>query len=556
MRLAPTAALLLLLALPALGGCRSAQPFQLTGAAAGAPEQVPFRAGCATVDFTPELGAGYPLGGYGGGERRLEWPLYFGVGWPGEIALEAHQRWHQDDPEGQHDMLVPAQGIHDPLTARALALRPQAGPPVALVRIDAIAATAELHTLVAEAVADLGYRPETVLVSATHTHSGVGAFMRPAMARIMGTDNFRPEVEARIADACAAAIRQAHLAAEPALLAFGRARDRGPEGVPVVSSNRRSRRFDDGAIDGADIDDEVGLLQVLRHSDGQPLALVVNYAVHCTVCGTDNLHFRADVAGGIERAFARRQGGAPVLFINGAEGDIRPRRIHARGGWERCLELGEALADMAYPALAGAARYERIRLTAALGERELGSPRTLLAAGRERFLDGEGGALGWITFPVTQALTLPVNLVLWGLGLTNVRVALTWNGGAALVTHLEGYSERTRFRFGALRLEAGPEDVALLGVPGEATHDVGLALREEAARRGATRSFVLGLTQDHVGYIASRREYRRGGYEAHVTLFGEHTAQRVFEAEQQLMDALGLTEGRGTAVEAATEPPR
>lgn len=532
----------------ALSGCRSARPFELTAAVAAGAAPAPFLAGCATVDFTP-YGEPYPLGGYGGGERREEWPLWLGMGWPGQIALDAHQRWHEDDPEGQHDMLVAAEGAHDPLTARALVLRPEGQPPVALVRIDAIAATAELHALAAAAVADLGYRPETVLLSATHTHSGLGAYMRPRMARLIGMDNFRPEVEARIAEACAEAIRAAHQQAVPAALAVARARDRGPDGVPIVASNRRARRFEKGTIPNEAIDDEVGLLHVTRLEDGATLALVVNYAVHCTVFGTEHHRFSADVAGGIERAFSERLGGAPTLFVNGAEGDVRPRSIEARDGWERCLELGVALADMALPALAGAARHERIRLDAALGEKELGSPRTLIAAGRGRFLDGERGVLGWLTFPLTQAVTLPVNLVLWAAGLTNMRLALTWNAGLGVVVHLDDYADRTRFRFGALRLRAGEQDVALLGIPGEATHDVGLALREEARRRGATQTFVLGLTQDHVGYIASRREYRRGGYEAWVTLFGERTADEVLEAERGLLTALGY-DGRRSA-----EPP-
>ena len=91
----------------------------------------------------------------------------------------------------------------------------------------------------------------------------------------------------------------------------------------------------------------------------------------------------------------------------------------------------------------------------------------------------------------------------------------------------------------ALRLRAGPHDLALVTFPGEPTHDVGLVAREAAQSRGATQTFPIGLALDHVGYLASRREYRRGGYEAHTTLFGERAAEGILAAHEELLTALG-----------------
>jgi hypothetical protein len=146
-----------------------------------------------------------------------------------------------------------------------------------------------------------------------------------------------------------------------------------------------------------------------------------------------------------------------------------------------------------------------------------------------------GDAGNWLTFP----LTLPVNALLWGLGGTNVALVLSWTMGLGVVVDLDGLLHRSVTRLGGIRIEAGDEDVALLSLPGEATHDVGLALKEQATRRGATRALVLGLCQDHIGYLASAREYRRGGYEAISTLFGEHTADSLLESQEDVLDALG-----------------
>ncbi|RMG17061.1 MAG: hypothetical protein D6731_04805 [Planctomycetota bacterium] len=516
-----------------LAGCRGPGPFRVEeNLQAEGPGAL--RAGVATRVFTPL--PGYPLGGYGGGARRAEFPFALGLGWYGRLALAAHLAWHREGDEPA-DLLVPNRGVHDPLSARALVLRPEGQPPLALVRLDAIGCTAELHARVVAALEDLGYRPDRVVLAATHTHSGPGSFMRAPFACLVAMDVFRPEVEEALARACVEAVRAAHEAARPAAIGFGAVRDRGPDGLPRIAKNRRHRRFR-GEIPLDAIDDEVGFLRVDDLETGRPLALVVNYAVHPTVLGSDNLEFSADLAGGIERALGARVG-APVLFFNGAEGDVGPRRIEAPHGHERIAELGEAFADLVAPAVASVETHPRVEVSSAWGSKELGRPYTQVALGRERFLDGDRGPWAWLGAP----LALPVNAVLWALGLTNVRVAIPWTFALGVVLELDALVPRTRTRFLGLRLRAGPEEVALLTVPGEPTHDVGLEIKERARRAGARRAFVVGLALDHIGYVASRREYRRGGYEAWSTLFGEGTAGQVLAAADALLEALGFEEG-------------
>ena len=48
----------------------------------------------------------------------------------------------------------------------------------------------------------------------------------------------------------------------------------------------------------------------------------------------------------------------------------------------------------------------------------------------------------------------------------------------------------------------------------------------------------MGLALDHVGYIASEAEYRRGGYEATLTIFGAGEAEAFHEAHERLLDAV------------------
>jgi len=515
----------------ALAGCRTPGAFELARVSE-TPAATTFRAGTGEAVFTPEKG--YPLGGYGGGARREELPLWFGVGWPGRLALAAHQAWHEDAPDGRSDMLAEAEGVHDDLTAKALVLLPDEGPPLALVRIDAIGTTAELHDRVAADLADLGFAPETVVLAATHTHAGPGAFMRAPLACLIAMDNFRPEIEDRIAAACVEAVRTACAAARPARLGFARVRDRAEDGQTIVAKNRRARRFERGEVAYDAIDDRIDVLVVEDAATEALLGLAAVYAVHPTVLGMDNLHYSADLAGGIEDALEDRFG-APALFFNGAEGDVSPRRQETFGGLQRCRELGEVFANLVEPALAEVETADEVAVTCAWGEKELGSAWTCVAAGRGRFLDGDRGLGAVLTAP----LTLPVNAFLWLLGFTDVRLAVTWNLAAGAVVDLDDHLDRHRTRLGAVRLRAGGEDVALLTFPGEPTHDLGIAARGQATDRGATRAVVLGLGLDHIGYIASEAEYRRGGYEAWSTLFGPTTGPQMLEAQRGLLAALG-----------------
>jgi hypothetical protein len=268
----------------------------------------------------------------------------------------------------------------------------------------------------------------------------------------------------------------------------------------------------------------------------------VNFGVHGTVLGQKNLLYSGDVAHGIEDAIAARVPGAMVLFMNGAEGDVAPARPEGTHGFGRCDAIGRAMADLVVPALQRIETSAEVRIASAVGDIEMGDPYTILTLnGRDRFIDDHDDAMSWL---LGQVVMSPVNGLLWGVGLTDVHVKLTWNLAMGMVVDLEDYVDRTDTRVGGLRIMTGREDVVLLCVPGEPTHDVGLALKELARARGATRPFVVGLALDHIGYIASEALYREGGYEARMTLFGPGTAEHLLKAYGELLTALGYSGSR------------
>ncbi|UCH36259.1 MAG: hypothetical protein JSV65_07870, partial [Armatimonadota bacterium] len=63
-------------------------------------------------------------------------------------------------------------------------------------------------------------------------------------------------------------------------------------------------------------------------------------------------------------------------------------------------------------------------------------------------------------------------------------------------------------------------DVLLLGVPGEATAEVGLEIEARARQFAFDLPVVVGLANDEIAYILAREDYERGEYEAEMSFFG------------------------------------
>lgn len=213
-------------------------------------------------------------------------------------------------------------GILDPLLARVLVL--EAGDKsLALVVLDLgrVFAPAWIERLRANMQNSCGV--SYVLVAATHTHSG------PAI-----DDNYPhregPDWETGVLEKVSGAIEEAHRHEVGVRVGTG-------YGVAYIGHNRL-RVNPDGTVSWfevnrnmiptAPIDPTVSVLRV-DTIEGQPLAILVNYACHPVVFGADNLQYSADWPGvmirTVEQAFATSQAAGPLcMFLQGGDGDINP----------------------------------------------------------------------------------------------------------------------------------------------------------------------------------------------------------------------------------------
>ncbi|MFA7006407.1 MAG: neutral/alkaline non-lysosomal ceramidase N-terminal domain-containing protein [Verrucomicrobiia bacterium] len=169
---------------------------------------------------------------------------------------------------------------------------------------------------------NLGLPPENIWWSITHTHSspyvgppGIPGLLMTNRFQFRMDETYTALVEKRLVNG----VRQARQKLEPAKLGVGR-------GYAEANINRRARDADGQARLGmnpsAPVDRRIGLLR-LDKADGVPLALIANYAMHATVLGASNTVVSAD-APGIVAEYVEEKTGAPMLYLNGAAGNIAP----------------------------------------------------------------------------------------------------------------------------------------------------------------------------------------------------------------------------------------
>ena len=224
----------------------------------------------------------------------------------------------------------PSQGRHDPVGVRALVMQ-EGTTTAALVSCDLLIVDERLFDAVRVRLAAAGLPSDILLlVAATHTHSGPGAYGARFVEKIsMG--HFDPEVFEAIAGSIAHAIRAAYAQLSPAQVAFHSSLTDG------LIKNRLEA--------GGETDAEVTVFAVYRHGEEEPLGVVVGFAAHPTTLGAWNRQLSADYPGIIAREVERRFPSSACLFFAGAVGDQAP--VKQGSGFEPAERLGAELAARA-----------------------------------------------------------------------------------------------------------------------------------------------------------------------------------------------------------------
>jgi hypothetical protein len=174
----------------------------------------------------------------------------------------------------------------------------------------------------AEIEKQTGIKPLQIWWTVTHTHAApeIGP---PGLGSVFMGERYEhdhnTEYSAWAENKLIEGVKEARAKLEPARLGVG-------WGMANANINRRARDEEGPAFLGLNpdgpTDRAIGLLR-LEKADGTLLALVANYAMHGTVLGDENNIITGD-APGIVADYVEEKLGAPMLYINGAAGNMAP----------------------------------------------------------------------------------------------------------------------------------------------------------------------------------------------------------------------------------------
>lgn len=393
-----------------------------------------------------------------------------------------------------------AEGVHDPLHARALVLD-DGKTTLAMVVVDNLGVSPALILEAKQLASErTGIPVERMLVCSTHTHSAPGSG---------GGKEGSPETayRQRLLDGLVASIAQAHEARRPA--AIGAASHPLPEEVfnrrwhlkpgkmtPNPFGKMDEVRMNPGTnpdtIDrpAGPTDPDLVILSVQDHSR-KPLALFANYALHY-VGGTPPKQVSADYFGEFARLMpSRLRGGEDfvAMLANGASGDINniPFTVlrPPREPFEQVRIVAAKAADAAWLAHR---RIDGHRRDPALGmvERQVEL--------RYRRPSDEDIAAARKVLEITakeEIEKLP---------------RLAQHYAARVLAAAERAEETLTVTVQAIAVG----DLAICAVPFEVLVEIGLEIREKSP---FAETMVIGLANGRHGYLPNPKQHELGGYE-------------------------------------------
>ncbi|MCS7290612.1 MAG: hypothetical protein NZ699_15895 [Roseiflexus sp.] len=219
----------------------------------------------------------------------------------------------------RHDV---AEGVHRPLTATALVMRPihADASTLALIALDVgwFPYLPDERRVRESVLRATGLDEDALLINFSHTHAG--AHLNTQIRDKPGVHLIEPYLN-DLTHALIEAIIEARSAMRPAWITYG-------YGRCALAANRDFwapdiGRYACGYNPAAPADDTV-LVARVTGEDGAIIATLVNYACHPTTLAWQNRLLSPDYVGALRETLESIYG-APCLFLYGAAGDLGPR---------------------------------------------------------------------------------------------------------------------------------------------------------------------------------------------------------------------------------------
>lgn len=407
-------------------------------------------------------------------------------------------------------------GIHDHLYASVLAVEDK-GEAAVMVCCDVIGldriGVGQVRDIVC---AKRNIKPQNIMISATHTHSGIAAsrmngatFVKVESDSEQEGDYYRLMLQ-KIAGGIVWALDDL----EPASIGYGKGELVG------YCTNRNDP--------DAYCDTTVSVIKFAR-PDGSLLGIATHFTCHPTILNHTNYLITADFPGFFRRR-VKELTGSPAIYIQGAAGSTSTRFTKKDSTYGEAERMGYALAQEAVRVAEEIVAGEALNICGALQE----------------------VILPIKTFPGDKECLDEIERCKNNLEKLQEENAIPQLVRKAYVT-LQGaernYATKKRITFTKLVTEMQCIDFgpfAVYALPGDVFGEIGRDMRTAAT---LANPITVGYANDFVGYIVSREGYEMDCYEKNMTILDSSADRLLLEAavllEQQIArQTLIHSEGR------------
>lgn len=395
-------------------------------------------------------------------------------------------------------------GINDPLFAKALAID-DGMTRVAIVSCDLVGLDSDfIEHLAREANREIGIDTGNVMVCCSHTHAGPVTMSSNGIGA--RSEEYMSELEEKLLRTLTASFADL----KPADAYYMR-------GTCNIGINRGGR-IPKGSIepipdpDGF-VDNAVSVIEFCESGTDKPLCVLFNYGCHPTTLGPEAMLVSADYPGAACEFVNRRLGGnVTTMFTDGGAGNVDPV---LRGSYEEARLNGEKLGEAVMATL----KSRRRQLPVAL---EVSSVEVILPYANVAEQDFQ---------EILSEHSESINKTSAGsveqkLSAANIRWAKRWLKEIAN----DRLPQQVPVRMQAIRIG----DVDLVGIPVEPFAETTAWIREQSAGD----AIVLGYANGDVGYLPTREEIEKGGYEVFEShKYMDRPAHFTGEAESNVRSA-------------------
>lgn len=416
---------------------------------------------------------------------------------------------------GYGNRMTESEGVAQPIWAKALAVgdlaHPQS-PPAVLITVENCGVPAPVVSQVAKRLQEqAGIPRERLVVAATHTHTG--PYLAGGIPFMFAQDP-PPDQEERIqrytrtlTDKLVDVALKAIGNRRPAKLAWA-------QGKVTFAVNRRVLR--DGVWAGfgeqrdGPVDHSLPLL-IAQDEQGKLIAVLANYACHCTTLGGDFNQICGDLAGFAQQYIEEDHPGAVGMISIGCGADANPS---PRGRLEMCQQQGRALAD------------EVKRLLAQRGNDKPNA--------EQDSWKSLAGSLECAFDEIELPLEAPPARQHWE------AQAKEQNAAGRRARHFLKMLDEGKELPRTVRYPVGVwtfgNDLAMVFLGGEVVVDYAIRMKEEF---DANRLWITAYANDAPCYIPSKRLLREGGYEVDGSMiFYGHPTRLAADTEDLIVDTV------------------